>query len=88
MDEVPETTVKNEGRDRRTIVKSSFRRSAVFSSPLNYSSTPAEEDEDLEDIDAIVSVPPPEEIVVKSKYNIERITSCRCSVRRLINGFT
>ncbi|PKC08751.1 hypothetical protein RhiirA5_357503, partial [Rhizophagus irregularis] len=65
VDEVPETTVKkNEGRDRRTNVKSSFRRSVVFSSPLNYSSTPAE-DEDLEDIDAIVSVPPPEEIVVK-----------------------
>jgi hypothetical protein len=60
---------KNEGRDRRTNVKSSFRRSVVFSSPLNYSSTPAE-DEDLEDIDAIVSVPPPEEVVVKSKYNI------------------
>ena len=70
MDEVLETTVKtNEGRDRRTNVKSSFRRSVVFTSPLNYSSTPAEED-DLEDIDAIVSVPPPEEIVVKSKYNI------------------
>ena len=71
MDEVPETAVKNEGRDRRASVKSSFRRSVVYTSPLNYSSTPAEEDEDLEDIDAIVSVPPPEEVVVKSRYNIE-----------------
>ena len=71
MDEVPETTAKNEGSDRRTNMKSSFRRSALFSSTLNHSSTPAEED-DLEDIDTIVSVPPPEEIVVKSKYDIEK----------------
>ncbi|CAG8566401.1 2292_t:CDS:2 [Acaulospora morrowiae] len=63
-DEVPEPPVIVEGRDRRAAVKKSLRRSVLFSSPLNVSTMPAE-DEEGEDIDAIVNVPPPEEIVVK-----------------------
>ncbi|CAG8560274.1 2347_t:CDS:2 [Racocetra fulgida] len=58
-DEVPEPNAEIKTPRK---MKNSFRRS-LLPSPLNYSKS-AEEDEE-EDIDAIVSVPPPEEIVVK-----------------------
>ncbi|CAG8535851.1 31536_t:CDS:2, partial [Racocetra persica] len=59
-DEVPEPNAEIKTPRK---MKNSFRRS-LLPSPLNYS-MPSTEDDEEEDIDAIVSVPPPEEIVVK-----------------------
>ncbi|CAG8460643.1 5938_t:CDS:2 [Cetraspora pellucida] len=70
-DNVPEPNA--EIKTPRKVVKNSFRRS-LLPSPLNYSAPPTEDDEE-EDIDAIVSVPPPEEIVVKVSQKTVEETS-------------